>query len=136
MHCWMLTGKSIALRSRLAKARAIKTGMMQQLLTGRIRLPVGGRVMSNVGQIERKAQDRVVKLFQEQLGYEYLGNWEYREGNSNVEVELLTQNLKARGYDDNLINKAIDQLTEAASLGGGHDLYEANQDVYRCSATA
>ena len=47
--------------------------------------------MSNVGQIERKTQDRVVKLFRERLGYEYLGNWEYREGNSNVEVELLTR---------------------------------------------
>ncbi len=31
-----------ALKSRLAKARAIKTGMMQQLLTGRVRLPVEG----------------------------------------------------------------------------------------------
>ena len=49
----------------------------------------GGRIMSDVGQIERKAQERVVKLFQEQLGYEYLGNWEYREGNSNVEIDLL-----------------------------------------------
>ena len=29
-----------ALRIRLDKARAIKTGMMQQLLTGRTRLPV------------------------------------------------------------------------------------------------
>lgn len=29
-----------ALKSRLAKARAIKTGMMQQLLTGRVRLPL------------------------------------------------------------------------------------------------
>ena len=29
-----------ALERRLAKARAIKTGMMQQLLTGRTRLPV------------------------------------------------------------------------------------------------
>ena len=86
--------------------------------------------MSNVGQIERKAQDRVVKLFREQLGYEYLGNWEYREGNSNVEVELLAQNLRARGYDDNLINKAIDKLKKDASLGGGRDLYEANRDVY------
>ena len=45
-----------------------------------------GDVMSDVGQIERKAQDRVVKLFNEQLGYEYLGNWEYREGNANIEV--------------------------------------------------
>ena len=51
-------------------------------------------------------------------------------GNSNVEVELLTQNLRARGYDDNLINKALDKLKSDASLGGGRDLYEANRDVY------
>src|SRR4051794_11196302 len=87
--------------------------------------------MSNVGQIERKAQEKVIKLFKEQLGYDYLGNWEYREDNSNVEAELLTQNLRARGYDDNLINKAILKLTSDASLGGGRDLYEANRDVYR-----
>lgn len=87
--------------------------------------------MSDVGQVERKTQDRVVKLFQERLGFDYIGNWEYREGNANVEVELLRQNLKARGYNDNLINKAIDKLKSDASLGGGRDLYEANQDVYR-----
>ena len=52
--------------------------------------------MSNVGQIERKTQNRVVKLFQE-LGYEYLGSWEYREGNSNVELQLLEKNLKSGG---------------------------------------
>ncbi|MGB3602673.1 type I restriction endonuclease subunit R [Gordonia sp. (in: high G+C Gram-positive bacteria)] len=86
--------------------------------------------MSDVGQIERKAQNRVVALFRDQLGYEYLGNWEYREGNANVETELLTQNLRARGYDDNLINRALDQLGKAASVGAGHDLYEANRDVY------
>lgn len=86
--------------------------------------------MSDVGQIERKAQNRVVALFREQLGYEYLGNWEYREGNSNVETELLTQNLRARGYDDNLINRALDQLGKAASVGAGHDPYEANRNVY------
>ncbi|WP_274602844.1 type I restriction endonuclease subunit R [Sinomonas cyclohexanicum] len=85
--------------------------------------------MSTVGQVERKTQDRVVKLFR-QLGYEYAGNWEYREGNSHVEVALLDQNLRARGYDDNLINKALDQLKKAASLGGGRNLYEANRDVY------
>ncbi|MGW0019929.1 type I restriction endonuclease subunit R [Rhodococcus sp. NPDC003382] len=86
--------------------------------------------MSDVGQIERKAQDRVVALFRDQLSYEYLGNWEYRDGNSNVEIELLVQNLKARGYDDSLINRALDQLGKAASVGAGHDLYEANRDVY------
>jgi type I restriction enzyme, R subunit len=86
--------------------------------------------MSNVGQIERKAQDRVVALFRDSLGYEYLGNWRYREGNSNVEVKLLAQNLRARGYNDSRINKAIDRLRSDASLGGGRDLYEANRDVY------
>ena len=86
--------------------------------------------MTDVGQIERKAQDRVVTLFRDQLGYEYLGNWEYREGNSNVDTELLTQNLRARGYDDNLISRALDQLGKAASVGASHDLYEANRDVY------
>lgn len=86
--------------------------------------------MSDVGQIERKSQDRVVKLFREQLYYEYLGNWEYREGNSNIERQLLIQNLRARGYDDNLINRALDKLDKAAAVGAGHDLYEANRDVY------
>lgn len=30
--------------------------------------------MPTVGQIERKTQQRVVKLFREQLGYAYLGD--------------------------------------------------------------
>ncbi|WP_203566310.1 type I restriction endonuclease subunit R [Aestuariimicrobium ganziense] len=87
--------------------------------------------MSDVGQIERKAQERVVKLFRDQLAYEYLGNWEYRNGNSNIETDLLVQNLKARGYDDRLITRTVDQLGKAASVGAGHDLYEANRDVYQ-----
>ncbi len=86
--------------------------------------------MSNVGQIERKTQERVIGLLRDSLGFDYLGNWEYRVGNSNVEVELLAQNLRARGYADTLISKAIDKLKSDASLGGGRDLYEANRDVY------
>jgi len=45
--------------------------------------------MNTVGQIERKTQDRVVKLFQEKLGYEYLGNWIDRPQNRNIEPLLL-----------------------------------------------
>lgn len=86
--------------------------------------------MSDVGQVEGKTQKRVLKLLQEQLGYEYLGNWAGREHNSNVETELLVQNLRARGYDDNMINRGLDQLGKAASVGAGHGLYEANRDVY------
>ena len=67
--------------------------------------------VSNVGQIERKTQNRVVDLLREQTGYCYLGDWEYREGNANIEVALLTANLRARGYDESLITRAIDRLT-------------------------
>lgn len=86
--------------------------------------------MSVVGQIERKTQDRVVALLRDQLGYDYVGSWEYRDDNSHVEVELLTQNLHARGYDSALADKAITELKKAASLGGGRTLYEANHEVY------
>lgn len=87
--------------------------------------------MSDVGQIERKTQDRVVKLFRDDLGYEYLGNWEYREGNSNVDLQLLEMGLEKRGYGALHIGKAVDRLKSDASLGGARDLYEANEDVYR-----
>jgi type I restriction enzyme R subunit len=45
--------------------------------------------MSEIGQIERITQNRVIKLFRDELGYQYLGNWEERENNSNIEEELL-----------------------------------------------
>jgi type I restriction enzyme R subunit len=86
--------------------------------------------MSNVGQIERKTQDHVIELFRDSLGYDYLGNWECRQHNSNVEVGLLTQHLCACGYNNTLITKTIDRLKSDASLGGGRDLHEANRDVY------
>ncbi|MBX9719103.1 MAG: type I restriction endonuclease subunit R [Microbacteriaceae bacterium] len=69
-------------------------------------------------------------MFREQLEYDYVGSWEYREDNSHVEAELLTQNLLARGYDAMLADKAVAELKKAASLGGGRTLYEANREVY------
>jgi type I restriction enzyme R subunit len=45
--------------------------------------------MPSVGQIERKTQQRVVKLFREQFGYAYLGDWTEREGNANIEPAQL-----------------------------------------------
>jgi type I restriction enzyme, R subunit len=50
--------------------------------------------MSTVGQIERATQNRVVKLLREQLGYTYLGNWEVRQDNSNIEERHLRSFLK------------------------------------------
>jgi type I restriction enzyme R subunit len=86
--------------------------------------------MSDVGQPERKTQDRVVALFRDRLGFDYLGDWKDRGDNSNVEVRQLTINLEKRGYDANQIAKAIEKLRKAASRGGGDYLYEANRDVY------
>lgn len=86
--------------------------------------------MSIVGQLERKTQDRVVRMFQERLGYEYLGSWEDRAGNSNLEEGLLRQNLVARGYDDLIINKALHEFQKASALGSGRSLYDANREVY------
>ena len=45
--------------------------------------------MSTVGQIEKRTQQRVVTLFREQLGYDYLGDWTDREGNANIDRALL-----------------------------------------------
>ncbi len=87
--------------------------------------------MSNVGQRERETQDRVVRLFQHHLGYTYLGNWETRDNNRNIETGLLTQWLQRRGVSDTLINKTLRQLDQAAALGEGQNLYDANKEVYR-----
>lgn len=68
--------------------------------------------MSTVGQIEKQTQARVVKLFQDQLGYDYLGNWIDRVGNANIEPDLLRPHLVAKGYAPALITKAIAHLSE------------------------
>lgn len=90
-----------------------------------------GSSMSNVGQLERKTQNRAVTFFKEQLSYDYLGDWEYREGNSNIETALLTKWLKARRTPEALIKRALRKLDAAAALGEGKKLFDANKDVYR-----
>lgn len=86
--------------------------------------------MSNVGQPERLTQNRIIKLFTDTLRYKYLGNWEYRPHNSNIERELLKANLTKRGYSDTLINKALDKL-HAAANNLGRNLYNNNNEVYK-----
>ena len=44
--------------------------------------------MSNVGQRERVTQNRVVGFFQDTLGYDYLGDWQERENNRNIEPNI------------------------------------------------
>lgn len=87
--------------------------------------------MSAVGQKERVTQNRVVQFFQGELGYRYLGNWEYRENNKNIEVELLTQWLEKQDVSNALITRTLRQLDKAAALGEGKKLFDANKEVYR-----
>jgi type I restriction enzyme R subunit len=83
----------------------------------------------NIGDIERKTQNRIVTLFRDQLDYDYLGIWEDRPDTSNIEEELLRKYLTKRRYSPALINKAIYTLQKVAdNLSEG--LYTANKKVY------
>ncbi|MCK4814174.1 restriction endonuclease subunit R, partial [bacterium] len=85
---------------------------------------------SNVGQIERVTQNRVVALFRDRLNYEYLGNWENRLDNSNIEEAEVRRYLVGRGYSDALIVRALDKLRAAAN-NYGESLYTNNKNVYK-----
>jgi len=85
--------------------------------------------MPAVGQIERKTQQRVVKLFREQLRYDYLGNWIDRESNANIEPELLRKWLTRQGVADALITRALYLLDKAAD-DTSKTLYDRNRAVY------
>ena len=86
--------------------------------------------MTTVGEREIRTQQRVIEFFQGALGYRYLGNWRQREGNSNVEAELLSAWLTRQGHGPAIAGRALRELDKAASLGGGRDLYDANRHVY------
>lgn len=84
--------------------------------------------MSDIGQIERKTQNRVVKLLRDQLGYDYAGNLEDAE-NSNVMVDVLTGHLYGCGYSDALVTKALETFEKAAN-DSTKSLYDRNRQVY------
>ncbi|MBW2123469.1 MAG: restriction endonuclease subunit R, partial [Deltaproteobacteria bacterium] len=86
--------------------------------------------MSTVGQKEIQTQKRVIEFFHNALGYRYLGNWEDREGNANVEEELLTDWLKRNGHPNKVIQRVLFEIYRAKALGGSKTLYDANREVY------
>ena len=86
--------------------------------------------MSTVGQREKRTQKRVVTLFREQLGYDYLGDWTDRAGNRNIEEEYLRTFLRDRqGYDEALISRALYILDKMAG-DTSKSLYDRNKAVY------
>ncbi|MES2210154.1 MAG: HsdR family type I site-specific deoxyribonuclease [Chloroflexota bacterium] len=87
--------------------------------------------MRNPGEIERRTQNRVVRRFQKDLGYDYLGNWTDRSGNQNVEDDIVLRWLvEAQGYDKALSKRALREVKRAAG-DTGRSLYDRNRDVYQ-----
>lgn len=84
--------------------------------------------MSNVGDSERKTQNRVVKFFRDKLLYTYLGNLHDSE-NSNIMQERLHAWLVKQGYSEKLAANAVDVLLKA-STNLQQGLYHANKEVY------
>jgi len=84
--------------------------------------------MSSIGKPERATQNRIIKLFQDKLGYKYLGKWEYKDNNSNIEEKYLSDYLLEQGYTPAQISKATYRLKSEASQHRG--LYDNNKAVY------
>lgn len=89
--------------------------------------------MNTVGQIERATQHRIVKLFTDKTGlnYEYLGNWEDRLNNCNIEEELVNRYLtETAAYPEELVKRAIYKL-QAEATNYDRTLYNNNKEVYK-----
>jgi type I restriction enzyme, R subunit len=85
--------------------------------------------MSTIGNPERGTQNRIVKLFRDELGYNYLGDRTDRAGNSNIEEAHLTAWLEKRGYQPAQIRAALHRLRTEAD-NNNRTLYGNNQAVY------
>ena len=85
--------------------------------------------MSPIGRTERVTQNRVIDLFRDQLDYRYVGDWRDRDGNSNIEEDMLSAWLTKRGYTPEQIKASLHKFrTEADNHSRG--LYGNNVAVY------
>jgi type I restriction enzyme R subunit len=110
----------ISLENKLAAS--LKKEIINRLMLGSSK--------SNVGKLERETQNRVVAIMKNELQYRYLGNWEERENNSNVEESILTEwLLDKKKYNQNLVTKAIYEFTKVTN-NQSKNLYEVNKEVY------
>ena len=73
-------------------------------------------MIGGVGKSERISQNRVISLFQNELGYSYLGDWEEEIRIQPIEEDLLVQYLTGKGkYSNDLAKKAIDSFIKSTS---------------------
>ena len=82
-----------------------------------------------INKPERATQNRVIKLLRDELDYTYLGDWQDRDGNSNIEESLLRKFLTDSGHNKDQVNKVVYELTSTAN-NHGQSLYHNNKTVY------
>lgn len=92
-------------------------------------------------QKEREYQNALVKRFQEELGYTYLGNWQYAKGanvnnmgvaNSPILDDEVRSFLKEQGRTEMQIDDVLVKLKDKARLGDSKmsSLIQCNTDLY------
>ena len=92
-------------------------------------------------QKEREYQNALVKRFQEELGYTYLGNWQYAKGanvnnmgvaNSPILNDEVRSFLKEQGRTEMQIEDVLVKLKDKARLGDSKmsSLIQCNTDLY------
>lgn len=86
--------------------------------------------MTDIGKAERVTQNRVAKLFVDELGYKHLGDWTDRVSNSNIEKDLFSVYMIGAGYSQAQINAVLHKLNTEANKSD-RSLYGTNQAVYK-----
>lgn len=85
---------------------------------------------SHIGEPERSVQNRLLALFKEKLKYEYLGNYEYRTCNRNIERKLLFDYLMCtKKWSKDEAKRAITKLEKEAYCTP-QNMQEKNEKVY------
>ncbi len=86
---------------------------------------------TEIGQVERRTQNRVIKFFIDELHYEYLGDFSENQYNTNIIEDHLEHFLfTGDEYDEYLVRRAIVDFVKTAG-DKSVDLYYRNQNVYR-----
>lgn len=85
---------------------------------------------SHIGEPERPVQNRLLALFKEKLKYEYLGNYEYRTCNRNIERKFLFDYLMStKKWSGDEAKRAITKLEKEAYCTP-QNMQEKNEKVY------
>lgn len=87
--------------------------------------------MTDIGAPERQTQRRVIRLFEDELGYKFLGDLS-EQSNGNIITDQLERFLRAYHERDDgevMIRRAVDEFEKTAS-NTSQSLYDRNKAVY------